>query len=283
MTLDHVVAAVLAWGGPELRDLPWRRTRDPWLVLVSEVMSQQTQVHRVIPKWERFIDRFPTPEACAAASLGEILELWQGLGYPRRARNLHLSAQRIAARGGVPHDLDDLLALPGVGEYTARAVLAFAFDADVAVIDTNVGRVVARLIGRRLTPREVREVADALVPRGDAWLWNQALMDLGGTICTARAPGCDRCPVERWCDWRGDVDRDDPAKGSAGVSRSQGAFRGSARQARGALLKALVSGSVERGCVSEIMDRSNDIAERLLADLVADGLCVIDGDRVRLP
>ncbi len=283
MTLDHVVAAVLAWGGPELRDLPWRRTRDPWLVLVSEVMSQQTQVHRVIPKWERFVHRFPTAEACAAASLGEILELWQGLGYPRRARNLHLSAQRIAARGGVPQDLDELLSLPGVGEYTARAVLAFAFDANVAVIDTNVGRVVARLAGRRLAPREVRAIADSLVPRGDAWLWNQALMDLGGTICTARAPGCARCPVERWCDWRGAADRDDPAKGSAGVSRSQGAFRGSAREARGALLKALVNGSVERSGVSAIMDRPTDVAEGLLADLVSDGLCIVDGDMVRLP
>ena len=283
MIHDDVVAAVLAWGGPELRDLPWRRTRDPWLVLVSEVMSQQTQVHRVIPKWERFIDRFPTAQACAVASLGEILELWQGLGYPRRARNLHLSAQRIATRGGVPDDLDELLALPGVGEYTARAVLAFAFDADVAVIDTNVGRVVSRLAGRQLRPREVRELADSLVPLGDAWLWNQALMDLGGTICTARAPECDRCPVERRCAWRGDAARDDPAKGSAGVSRPQGAFRGSAREARGALLKALVSGTVERSRVSEIMDRPSEVAERLLADLVTDGLCIVDGDAVRLP
>ena len=124
--LTGFTGAVLAWGVPRLRDLPWRRTRDPWAVLVSEVMLQQTQVARVVPKWEGFLARFPDPAACAAAPLGDVLRAWQGLGYPRRARNLHAAARAVTELGGFPRDLDGLLALPGVGPYTARAVMAFA-------------------------------------------------------------------------------------------------------------------------------------------------------------
>jgi A/G-specific adenine glycosylase len=280
---DDFVGAVLAWGGPSLRDLPWRRTRDPWAVLVSEVMSQQTQVHRVIPKWERFMDRFPTPGRCADASLGEVLELWQGLGYPRRARDLHRSAQIIADRGEVPDRLDDLLALPGVGDYTARAVLAFAFGADVAVVDTNVGRVLARVTGERLTPRRVRDTADALVPVGDAWLWNQAMMDLGGTVCVARVPDCASCPVGEWCAWNGSTEIDDPAVGSAGVSARQGRFKGSRREARGRLLRALVGGEVLVSEAASVMERSPAESAEILEGLVADGLVVRTDDRLRLP
>ncbi|MEY4361964.1 MAG: A/G-specific adenine glycosylase, partial [Actinomycetota bacterium] len=128
--------SLLGWAAPRLRELPWRATRDPWLVLVSEFMLQQTGVARVLPKWASFVDEYPTPSACASASLGDVLRLWQGLGYPRRARNLQASATAIMARHGgeVPADLDALLALPGVGPYTARAVLAFAFEHDVAVV-----------------------------------------------------------------------------------------------------------------------------------------------------
>ena len=138
---------------PRLRDLPWRRVRDPWAILVAEVMLQQTQAPRVVPKWEAFLESFPTPPACADAPLGDVLRLWHGLGYPRRARNLHLAAQEIVDRHGgvVPDALDELLALPGVGAYTARAVLAFAYEQDVAVADTNIGRVLARTGGARLT------------------------------------------------------------------------------------------------------------------------------------
>jgi len=144
-----------------LRDLPWRRTRDPWAILVSEVMLQQTQALRVIPKWEAFIAAYPAPAACAEASLGDVLRLWQGLGYPRRARNLHAAARQISEVGEFPATLDALLRLPGVGNYTARAVLAFAYEADVAVVDTNIGRVLARVAGHSLSPREVQAVADS--------------------------------------------------------------------------------------------------------------------------
>lgn len=280
---DEFVGTVLAWGGPSLRDLPWRRSRDPWHILVSEVMSQQTQVHRVIPKWEAFIARFPTPGSCASASLGEVLGLWQGLGYPRRARDLHRSASIISWWGEVPNDLERLLTLPGVGDYTARAVMSFAFDADVAVIDTNVARVLARVTGERLAARRVRELADSLIPLGQSWLWNQAMMDLGGTICRSRTPLCDRCPVAQWCSWQGSIDCVDPASGSAGVSGRQSAFEGSRRQARGRLLKALGQGVVSMADVGSVMDWPAEEAAAILQGLIEDGLCRTDGDAVTLP
>ena len=161
-------------------------------------MLQQTQVPRVIPKWLAFCDAYPTPAACAAAPLGEVLRQWQGLGYPRRARNLHDAATAMVERHGgeVPDDLDALRALPGIGPYTARAVLAFAFERDVAVVDTNIARVLARVAGERLTLRRVQEAADALVPAGAGWAWNQMLMDLGATVCRP-APACERVPAGR--------------------------------------------------------------------------------------
>lgn len=135
--------AVLAWGASTLRDLPWRHERDPWVVLVAEVMLQQTQADRVIPKWQAFLAAYPDPAACAAASLADVLRSWHGLGYPRRARSLHQTAALVVERHGgeLPDDLGALVALPGVGAYTARAVLAFAFERDVAVVDTNIARV----------------------------------------------------------------------------------------------------------------------------------------------
>ncbi|HEU4841525.1 MAG TPA: A/G-specific adenine glycosylase, partial [Ilumatobacteraceae bacterium] len=230
--------AVLAWGAPRLRDLPWRTTRDPWRILVAEIMLQQTQVPRVIPKWLAFLAAYPTPAACAAAPLGDVLRHWQGLGYPRRARNLHDAATEVVARhgGAVPADLDALLALPGIGPYTARAVLAFAHEQDVAVVDTNIARVLARVAGTRLTPRRVQAAADEVVPAGAGWAWNQMLMDLGATVCRP-APRCTDCPLAPACAWHvAGHPAPDPATGSAGVSTRQAPYAGSDRQARGAVL-----------------------------------------------
>ena len=274
---------VLAWGTPRLRDLPWRHTRDPWAVLVSEVMLQQTQVARVITRWHDFLARFPTPGACAAAPLGEVLREWQGLGYPRRARNLHATARRVTELGRFPSGLDDLLALPGVGPYTARAVMAFAFEVDAAVVDTNVARVLARVTGERLTARRAQALADDASPVGDAWAWNQCLMDLGAVLCRPRAPRCGECPVRARCAWRGDPTSPDPAVGSSGVSTPQARFEGSDRQARGRLMRALSHAPVERLAVRAVMERDRATADRLLATLVADGLCVVDAGEVRLP
>jgi len=265
--------SLLGWAAPRLRELPWRATRDPWPVLVSEFMLQQTGVARVLPKWSAFVAEYPTPADCASASLGDLLRLWQGLGYPRRARNLHASASAIVTRHGgvVPDDLESLLALPGVGPYTARAVLAFAFELDVAVVDTNIARVLARFTGRRLKPREVQSLADDFVAEGASWLWNQGFMDLGATVCRPD-PACDECPWSVECAWRGEGD--DPSVGSAGVSVAQSRFEGSDRQARGRLIKALGAGTVKVGDIARIMDRSPEVAARLLVDLENDGLVV---------
>jgi A/G-specific adenine glycosylase len=273
---------VLAWGVPRLRDLPWRRTRDPWAVLVSEVMLQQTQVERVIPRWEAFLERFPTHDACADAPLGDVLREWQGLGYPRRARNLHATAQLVNRAGGFPRDLAGLLALPGIGPYTARAVMAFAFELDAAVVDTNIARVYARVAGERLSSKVVQTVADEACPSGDGWVWNQCLMDLGAVLCRPSNPGCDQCPVSTLCAWRGSGDPD-PAVGSAGVSGKQARFDGSDRQARGRLMKALNDGEVELAVAAVIMQRDEATARRLVADLVADGLCSVRSGQVSLP
>lgn len=266
---------VLAWGAPRLRDLPWRRTRDPWRILVAEVMLQQTQVPRVVPRWLDFCAEHPTPASCAAAPLGDVLRRWQGLGYPRRARNLHDAASVMVKRHGgvVPDRLDELLALPGVGPYTARAVLTFAFERDVAVVDTNIARVLARATGERLTQGRVQAVADELVPTGAGWAWNQMLMDLGATVCRP-SPRCGECPVANACAWHAAGCPDpDPAHGSAGVSTRQAPYEGSDRQARGDVLRALGAGPRP----------VDDFPVRIVDGLVTDRLVVRAGTDLRLP
>jgi A/G-specific adenine glycosylase len=267
--------AVLRWGTPRLRDLPWRHERDPWRILVAEVMLQQTQAERVIPKWRAFLAAFPDPAACAAAPLGAVLQHWQGLGYPRRAKHLHDTATRVTVDldGRLPDDVDALRALPGIGPYTARAVLAFAFERDVGVVDTNIARVLARSTGSRLTPSAAQRLADAAVPVGQGWLWNQVLMDLGATRCRP-APRCTDCPVAPGCAWHGaGHPQPDPAVGSAGVSVRQAPYAGSRRQARGDVLRELHAGPLPvAGFDAEIV-----------AGLVADGLVTTDGTTVTLP
>ena len=272
---------VLQWGLPRLRDLPWRLTRDPWAILVSEVMLQQTQVLRVIPRWQAFMATYPSPADCAAASLGDVLRLWQGLGYPRRARNLHAAAAQVVALGQFPSTLDALMQLPGVGGYTARAVLVFAFEADAAVVDTNIARVLARLSGRRLTAKQVQAAADSALPAGDSWAWNQCLMDLGAVLCRPISPQCDACPLQARCAWHGVGD--DPSIGSAGVSTSQARFAGSDRQARGRLMKALADGPVSVRRVTAVMRCDATRAARLLGDLQREGLVAQRGGAVQLP
>jgi A/G-specific adenine glycosylase len=245
-------------------------------------MLQQTGVNRVLPKWSMFIDQFPTVHECSQAPLGDVLRLWQGLGYPRRAKNLQAAAQVIVEQhnGVMPNTLDGLLALPGIGPYTARAVLAFAFEEDAAVVDTNIARVLARFHGRTLKARDAQKLADDWVPQGEAWLWNQALMDLGATICRPQ-PMCDECPLSEKCSWRGTGT--DPSVGSAGVSVAQAKFAGSDRQARGRLMKQLGECAVPVHAVAEIMDRSAEIAMRLVNDLISDGLIVRHNDELMLP
>jgi len=233
---------LLAWFREHGRDLPWRRTRDPYAILVSEVMLQQTQVERVVPRYLAWLERWPTAGALAAAPLGDMIREWQGLGYNRRAVSLHRAAQRIAADGW-PEDLTEL---PGVGRYTADAVAAFALGAPVLPEDTNVRRVQERT-GHRFGPE-----------------CGQALMDLGATVCLARVPRCDACPLAPRCPSRGR--RYEPL-------RRQGRFDGSFRQRRAGVLRAVA----ERPRAAAELDRA------AVASLARDGLVAVERGAVRLP
>lgn len=196
---------LLAWFAESGRDLPWRRTVDPYAVWLSEVMLQQTQVATVIPYWERYLRRFPTVQALAAAPLEEVLALWSGLGYYARARNLHLAARQVVERhdGRLPADVDALRALAGFGPYTAGAVASIAFGLDAPLVDGNVARVLCRVEGWQAGSEEARKqawaAAASLVPAGRAGDWNQALMELGATVCAPKSPACFRCPVASRC------------------------------------------------------------------------------------
>lgn len=260
------------------------------MVLVSEVMLQQTQVSRVIPKWKAFLERFPTAMLCADAPQADVVLLWEGLGYHRRAVMLHRCAKVVRDRHGgvVPHALEELLALPGIGPYTARAVRVFAYEMDDGVLDTNVGRIVARAItGTSCSLRQAQTIADSLVPAGEGWAWNQAMLDLGALICTKQRPRCSECPVRAVCAWRhGRLDGgEDPATRSAGVSTPQSTFQGSDRQGRGRMLAELRNhrDGVPLGVVRAATGWADEARiTRTLDSLVIDGLAFVDGDTVRL-
>jgi A/G-specific adenine glycosylase len=234
--------SLLAWFETNGRDLPWRGTRDPYAILVSEVMLQQTQVERVAPRFLAWLERWPTVEGLAAAAAADVIREWQGLGYYRRALNLHRAAEQIAA-GGWP---DDLTELPGVGRYTADAVACFAFGRDVMPVDTNVARVRER----------TGEAFDARCA--------QALMDLGATVCLARVPRCEVCPLAASCPSRGR--RYEPL-------RKQGRFEGSFRQRRAATLKLVAASSRQAA----------ELDSAALAALERDGLVTVDAGVVSLP
>ena len=198
---------LIRWYARHARDLPWRHTRDPYRVLVSEIMLQQTQVDRVIEYYGRFLKKYPTIESLAESSEPEVREAWDGLGYYARARNLHRTAQEVASQhdGKVPQDPQLIRRLPGIGRYTAGAVLSFAYGKDAAILDTNAARVLSRVF--RVRPRgsktrfmtQLWQIAEAVTPSGRADRFNQAIMDLGATICRPRKPHCPRCPVRKHC------------------------------------------------------------------------------------
>ncbi|HEV2528379.1 MAG TPA: A/G-specific adenine glycosylase [Thermomicrobiales bacterium] len=204
---EAVQAGLLGWFATNARDLPWRRTRDPYRILVSEVMLQQTQVDRVIPYFERWLEQFPDVTALAYAPTADVITAWAGLGYNRRAVNLQRTARFVVEeRGSVfPDTVDELLTLPGIGPYTSGAIAAFAFERDVAFIDTNMRRVLHRVAFGPDVPdqlrhdREVIPVARQMVPEGRGWEWNQALIEFGALQCTARKPACLICPLQAHC------------------------------------------------------------------------------------
>ena len=280
---------VIAWYDQNARDLPWRRPgTTPWEVMVSEFMLQQTQVDRVRPAYGAWLDRWPTPADLARVTPGDAVRQWGRLGYPRRALRLHAAAAAMVERhhGEVPSSYDGLRALPGIGDYTAAAVMAFAFGGRHAVLDTNVRRVLGRLVGGEALPRPAvtaheRERAESLLPPDPlAPRWAVATMELGALVCTARAPRCTACPVADRCVWRraGAPPYDGPARSSQG-------YDGTDRQARGRLLGVLrdapepVSGPELAAAWPEHAQHA-----RALASLVADGLVnALADDRYGLP
>ena len=198
---------LLRWYARHGRDLPWRHTRDPYRILVSEVMLQQTQVERVIEYYGRFLEKYPTIESLAESAEPQVREAWDGLGYYARARNLHRTARQVTMElgGELPQDAQLIRRLPGIGRYTAGAVLSFAYGKDAAILDTNAARVLSRVFGVRRRGSKARfmtrlwKIAEAATPRGRADRYNQAIMDLGATVCRARTPSCWRCPVKKDC------------------------------------------------------------------------------------
>jgi A/G-specific adenine glycosylase len=204
---------VLAWYAAHGRDLPWRKTRDPYAILVSEILSHQTQISRVVPVYEALLKRYPTAQAMASAPVEAVKAITDPLGYKVRGQWLHGAALRVADRfaGVMPQTLPELRQLPGIGPYTAGAVMSFAHQRDAAVLDTNVARLLRRHFGvtaaASARTRELWSLAAAVIPKGKGYLINQALMDLGAMICRAKAPRCDACPLRRSCDFRREVSR----------------------------------------------------------------------------
>lgn len=279
-------AAVLEWFTHHARDLPWRSPAcSPWGVLVSEFMLQQTPVARVLPAWHEWIARWPTPADLAAASQADAVRAWGRLGYPRRAKRLWEAAVAMVARHGgqVPRGRDDLLALPGVGEYTAAAVRAFAFGEADVVLDTNVRRVLARAWeGVALPPpslsRAERDVAARVVPRSraQAAAWAAASMELGALVCAARSPRCTSCPLAATCEWWR-MGR----PGLAEAPRRTQAWHGTDRQVRGRILAELraADGEVLVEARHSLADVEPGQVERCLESLVADGLVKESSER----
>jgi A/G-specific adenine glycosylase len=252
---DTIHGALLSWWSRNARDLPWRHTHDPYAILVSEVMLQQTQVSRVVPRYLAWLERWPTVEALAAARPAEVITEWAGMGYNRRAVLLHRCAIAVRDMGGFPREPEELRRLPGVGPYTAAAIACFAFGAQVAAPDTNARRVLERAVDDPgLAP-----------PQGRAYEWNQALFDLGREICIARRPRCEICPLAAGC----------PSRGRTYAPlRKQSRFEGSFRQRRAELLRAIAAAGA-------LADGEAD-AEALVS-LVRDGLAEVSDGYARLP
>ena len=280
---------VLAWFSLHKRDLPWRRTAEPWLVLMSEIMLQQTQVERVIPKFLEFARRWPTSDAMAQAPLSDVLRAWSGLGYNRRGASLWKAARAISERhaGRVPRDLSALEDLPGIGRYTARAVLSFAWNDDVSLWDTNVRRIAMRVFhgGEFATDLpgqdDLEKLLDKALPIGRSREWHGALMDLGSAVCAGKKPMCRSCPLSRSC--RAASGFIAGRKPKTDLIRRQSAFEGSARQVRGAILRELAAVKGGKSLSGLAKGHSRQAVRRAAGELAAEGLISSRGDKVSLP
>ncbi len=264
--------ALLDWFTTNGRRLPWRGTRDPYVILVSEVMLQQTQVDRVIPFFERFLEQFPTVAVLAAAPLREVLTAWSGLGYNSRAHRLHQAAVEID-ESGWPGGVQELAALPGIGPYTARALASFSLGLDVVPIDTNIRRVLSRWHGEPLDAAALQTIAEADAGESDTSAWTQAVMDLGAALCRPRSPRCDACPVSSWC-----------AGPDAYVPpHPQSRFEGSGRQLRGAIIRRLVTSPTTPENLAATTGFPLTSVHDALDNLASEGLVEANGNQFRLP
>lgn len=298
--VDRMQGRVLAWFDEHGRAFPWRSGRDPYRILVAEVMLQQTQTGRVAPIYEEFLKKFPTLEKLAHASAMDVIRAWKGLGYNRRAVELQRAAQKIVQDGKFPSDPAELRPLPGVGEYSANAIACFAFDEQVPVVDTNVRRVIARAaLGvepEKPDRRALQRAIERWLPEGEAYRWNQALMDVGAMLCRPESPLCKACPLKASCRYHAAGKHLRPrARPPAKPER----FEGSRRQKRGGIIDALraaaASGvtlaALARAIHPDARDRDHGWLVSLLEDLERDGLVRLsDGARrgssrgtVRLP
>lgn len=280
--------AVLDWYRRCRRDLPWRRSRDPYEIAVSEVMLQQTQVDRVLPKYLAFLDRFPDLQTLATAGTADVLQAWAGLGYNTRAVRLQKLAQAVVDAGGFPTTPEELRNLPGVGPYTAGAIASFAFDRPVAAVDTNVRRVLGRAVdgSAEIDEKHARELAEDALPDGSCRDWNQALMDLGATICIARKPRCMVCPIQSLC--KAFESGNGAIAERKAVYRSS-PFRTTRRYFRGRILATLRDAPAGGMTVAALGEMLPDRPERhgyelsqLLEKMNSDGLLTIAGETVRL-
>ena len=301
---------LLSWFEQSGRNLPWRHTRDPYRIMVSEIMLQQTQVDRVIPKYHAFLEAFPTLEALAAAPTADVIRAWAGLGYNRRAVNMQRTARAVLEEHGgqFPRDFAALLKLPGIGPYTAGAIACFAFEQDVGFMDTNIRRVIQRLL---VGPEEygaaaeaqLLALAQAAVPAGQGWSWNQAIMELGALICTAAAPACWRCPVREFCrayaarrsadeQVFGDAQPALPKQQRRVAERREAPYAGSNRFYRGRAIAALREVPAgDRLALAELGGRlkadwsADDLLwlQSLVEGLARDGLLVLEDGMARLP
>lgn len=288
-----VTTPLSEWYRASARDLPWRRPGfhdefGAWGVLVSEFMLQQTPVTRVIPHLEAWLSRWPTPASMAAATTADVVRQWANLGYPRRALWLHRAAVEITERHGgtVPRDVEALLALSGIGDYTARAVAVFAYGDRHPVVDTNTRRVLARAIGGQAQPgppsRRDLELMASLLPTSvaESAVFNAAAMELGATVCTSRAPRCELCPLAGSCAWLA-AGRPE----SRDERRRQATYEWSDRQARGAVLRLLRELSPEAAALHAVLPDWPDPRQRdrAIDSLIADGLAEADGEWLSLP
>ncbi len=283
---------ILSWYKKNGRDLPWRHTTDPYKILVSEVMLQQTQVDRVIQKYDSFLARFPTIDMLAAASRMDVIREWSGLGYNRRAVYLHEFAKEIAKRGGWPATPEELAKLPGIGPYTSRSVLVFARNADEVLIEANIRRIYLRLFlgNPRSNPSEkIGELAKKNLPNGHSRDWHNALMDFGSMVCTAKSPSCENCPVAEQCVSKKTMTKEEMQRVASSIFKTtQSKFEGSNRWYRSQIVKLLQKeerisiAALGKKIKEDYVRSETGWLKEIVDGLVRDGLVAKEGRKIRL-